>query len=160
MGRWGDAMTRRGRGFGRRGIGDRVLGVFGGEGGVTLVEVLVSIVILSIVMLGGLQFFVVGAARVNREAHRRAAVGLVRARMEELVREPYDSVVSISESGLSLDDIVCSRVTRVSYVDDPGDGLGADDSDDSLDYKEVTVVVLWTEGSRTDSLSMETVIAP
>ncbi len=151
---------RRGGGLCRWGIRERVLCLLSSEGGVTLVEVLVSIVILSIVMLGGLQFFVVGAARVNREAHRRAAVGLARGRMEELVREPYDSVVSGSETGLSLDDIVCSRVTRVRYVDDPGDGLGADDSDDSLDYKEVTVVVLWTEGSRTDSLSMETVIAP
>jgi len=96
---------------------------------------------------------------VDREAHRRAALGLIHARMEALIRAPYDSILSLTENNLPLDDIVCTRHTTVTHVDDPQDGTGGADAD-TVDYKEITVAVSWSQGGRTNNLSAETVVAP
>jgi len=125
----------------------------------TLIEVLVSVVMLTIVILGGLQFYVAGSARVDRGVHQRAAFGLAHARLEDVIRAPYDSVTSLSEIDLSLGDIVCTRTTAVTYVDDPQDGTGAADTD-SNDYKQVVVTVSWAEGGSSRSFTMDTMIAP
>jgi len=140
-------------------LGSRILRAARFQRGMTITEVLVSITILTIVMLGGLQFFVAGAARVDREAHRRAALGMISTRMEEVIRAPYDSILSVTESNLSMDDIVCTRTTDVTYVDDPQDGVGGADTD-SLDYKQVIVTVSWSTGGQSNSLSAETMVSP
>jgi len=129
------------------------------EKGFTLVEVLVAIVMLTIIILGGMQFFVAGSARVDRGVHQRAAFEMAYARLEALSSAPYDSIASLTENSVSLDDIVCTRVTKVTYVDDPLDGTGAGDSD-AQDYKQITVSVYWTEAGRTQSVDMATLVTP
>jgi len=129
------------------------------EKGLTLIEVLVSAVVLVIVILGGMQFFIFGSARINREGHRRAALELAQQKIEELLASNYGEVVSGSETGLPLDGIDCNRSTEVTYVDDPADALGTDD-DDPQDYKRVSVIVSWNETGRLNTVILETWITP
>ncbi len=55
------------------------------EKGVTLVEVLVGIILLSVICIASLGFFTFGLGGMAKEGNRRAALEQARARMEQLL---------------------------------------------------------------------------
>ena len=130
------------------------------ERGVTLIEVLISVFILALIAMGTTQFFVFGRTQINVQGHRRAALERAQQRLEELLASSYDSVAAKTEHDFPLDNILCTRTTTVTAVDDSADGLGAADTSGTEDYRNVTVTVSWTERGRTDSVALETLIAP
>ena len=134
------------------------------ERGVTLIEVLVSIFLLALVVVGTMQLFVFGRTQINYQGHKSEAVELAQQRLEELFADlfasRYDSVVAKTENNLPLDNLLCTRTTTVEAVDDSADGLGAADTDGTEDYRRVTATVSWNERGKTTSVALQTLIAP
>ncbi|MCG2715877.1 MAG: hypothetical protein L6422_06285, partial [Candidatus Marinimicrobia bacterium] len=120
----------------------------GNESGTTLVEVMVAIIITTIIMIGGLQFFYGGKLFLNHGKSRRIALAIAEQRMETVLRYPYNQMAdSLSEAGTVIDGN-WTRSTTVSGIDDDTDGLGADDSDvNTDDYRKIVVTVDWGESS-------------
>jgi len=120
----------------------------GGESGTTLVELMVAIVITTIIMIGGLQFFYGGKLFFNHGKDRRIALAIAEQRMETVLRYPYNQMAdSLAETGTVIDG-KWTRSTTVSGVDDGADGLGAGDSDGVTDdYREIEITVDWGESS-------------
>ncbi len=135
------------------------------ERGVTLIEVLVSIFLLLLVLVGTTQLFVFSRRQINYQGHRSAALGVAQQGLEEMFADlfasRYDSVLAKTENNLQLDNLLCTRTTTIQAVDDSADGLGASDTDgDTEDYREVTVTVSWNERGRTNSVALQSLIAP
>ncbi len=130
-----------------------------GESGTTLVELMVAIVITTIIMIGGLQFFYGGKLFLNHGKSRRIALAIAEQRMETVLRYPYNQMAdSLSEAGTVIGG-KWARSTIVSGVDDDADGLGAGDSDGNTDdYMEITVAVDWGESSN-KSISIKNYIS-
>jgi len=131
----------------------------GGESGTTLVELMVAIVITTIIMIGGLQFFYGGKLFLNHGKDRRIALAIVEQRMETVLRYPYNQMAdSLSEVSTVIDG-KWTRSTTFSGVDDVTDGLGAGDSDGNTDdYREIAVTVDWGESSN-KSISIKNYIS-
>ncbi len=132
------------------------------ESGTTLVEAMVAALIITVVMIGGLQFFYGGKRFMNQEKHRRIALSLAGQRMETALRYPYSQLAdSLSElnTPISIGGLNGTRTTVVNSVDDPADSLGAEDLDGNTDdYKRVTVSVRWAE-QETKTVTLETYIS-
>ena len=130
------------------------------ERGFTLIEVLITAVMLTIVILGSVGVYTYGISRVNREAHRRVALELAHQRVEELFASAFDSVQTGVDS-LLVDNVNYARLITAKAVDDSADGLGAADIDaDTTDYKRVEVAVKWFERGDTNSVQLTTLITP
>jgi len=143
------------------------------EGGFSLIEVLIALVILVIVILGGGAYFYYGRLGINREGYRRAALELASQRVEELRAADYSDIAldppsdqlyyitygsswnlslektedTISEDNLS-DGVI---VTEAQWVDEGSDG--------SYDYLKVTVTVTWGDNPG-NKVELVTLIAP
>ncbi|MCG8608687.1 hypothetical protein MJD09_27330 [bacterium] len=121
------------------------------ERGTSVVEVMVAIVVFMVIMIGGLNYFTVPQATMAREKMRRLAVAEAQQRMETLVRLAYAAVTTDSnetDTPVLLADITGLRTTTVAEIDDAGDGLGGSDSDgNTVDYKNITVVITWNDGN-------------
>lgn len=130
------------------------------ESGVTLVEVLIAIVIMTILLVGGLQFVSVGREAVTVERYYRIARMIAESRLEDARRYAYHSLAtSLSETNtpVTLGNVSGTRTTVVADIDDPFDGSGAGDADsNSVDYKKITVTVNWASKH---SLSLETYVS-
>ncbi len=118
------------------------------ESGTTLVEMMVAIIITTIIMIGGLQFFYGGKLFLNHGKSRRIALAIAEQRMETVLRYPYNQMAdSLSEVNTVIGG-KWTRSTTFSGVDDATDGLGAGDSDGNTDdYREITITVDWGESS-------------
>jgi prepilin-type N-terminal cleavage/methylation domain-containing protein len=115
------------------------------EGGFTVVEVLVAIVVLSITLMA-LGPIMAGISRGNRYGqHVTAASARVQEKIEELKSKPYDKVVNGS------DVLTSPGMTRTwTVVSEPVDGA----------LKEVDVSVSWKEpGNKSRTVSVKTYIA-
>ena len=111
--------------------------------------------VLALVAIGTTQLFVFGRTQINYQGHRRAALELAQQRLEELFASNYDSVVAETENNLPLDNLLCTRSTTVEAVDDSADGL-----DGTENYRKVTATVSWNERGKTNSVALQTLIAP
>lgn len=115
------------------------------EGGFTVVEVLVAIVVLSITLMA-LGPIMAGISRGNRYGqHVTAASARVQEKIEELKSKPYDKVVNGS------DVLTSPGMTRTwKVVSEPVSGA----------LKEVDVSVSWKEpGNKSRTVSVKTYIA-
>jgi prepilin-type N-terminal cleavage/methylation domain-containing protein len=98
-----------------------------GEAGFTLVELTVTIVIISIVMVAFFGLFV-SLVRSTIIARRRdAALTIATNQMEYLKSLPYDSlaVQSPTTTTKKLNNVSYVMTTTVKYVDDAYDGCGS-----------------------------------
>ena len=111
--------------------------------------------LLAVIALGTTQLFVFGRSQINYQGHKRAALELAQQRLEELFASNYDSVVAKTENNLQLDNLLCTRSTTVEAVDDSADGL-----DGNEDYRIVTATVSWNERGKTNTVALQTLIAP
>ena len=129
------------------------------ESGATLVELMVAIVITTIIMVGGLQFFYGGKLFLNHGKDQRIALAIAEQRMETVLCYPYNQMAdSLSEVSTVIGG-KWTRGTSFSGVDDETDGLGAGDSDGNTnDYREIAVTVDWGESSN-KSISIQNYIS-
>ena len=132
------------------------------ESGTTIIEAMIAMLIATIVMLGGLNFFYGGEYFINRTKNRRIALVIVENRMELSHNFPYSVLAdSLNENNtqVSMGDILGLRTTTVNSIDDGIDGLGASDWDSNTDdYKKITVSFQWT-GKSTQTITLSSYIS-
>ena len=130
------------------------------DSGVTLAETAVAILIMTILIIGGLQFVSVGRERLTAEKYQRVALIIAESRLETARKYSWEILSdSLSESNtiISLKDVPGTRTTVVTDIDDDFDGTDGSDLDaNTVDYKHVEVTIAWAS---TQSLSLETYIS-
>lgn len=119
--------------------------------GFTLVETLISILILAILLAGGMSFYFNSSDFMALAMHKKMALELATEKMEECKRvttlsaldaldnNPTPGPESISVGGLSA--------TRTTDVSDPGNGESG--------YRLVEVNVVWTEAGKNTSRNVD-----
>ena len=113
---------------------------------VTLIEVMVAVLILTIVIIGSSFLFVTGRSQISRWERCRIATQLAAQKLEELKADDYYSiVVGDTEESLSLENVSYSRSIH---------------TEDAGSYKEVTVTVSWGPIGSEHNVSLVTFIAP
>ncbi len=124
--------------------------------GYTLVEVIVSAVILGIVFIGTMQYFTLSRWEVERGMRSQLAWMNMASRLEHAVDLGYSSLVdSLPETSVSLvlNGIQGYRTTTVTPIDDTLDDVAPTDTT-VPDYLEVKVFFAWfTTDNVTDSVS-------
>ncbi len=129
------------------------------QSGTSIVEVMFAVVIFMIIMIGGLQYFTLPQATIAKQKFRRMAVSAARQRVETLLALGFTGVTPDSNEtsvAVTLENKPATRNTTVVLVDDSGDGLGGSDADsDTVDYKRITVDILWNDG-RNQSVTLTT----
>jgi len=117
--------------------------VLHGEGGFTLIEVLVSVAVLSILVAGLVSLLLEGAESARDGSWMMIAVNLAEGKVEELRRADFTSVTSTGAT---------------PFAGFPEFSWQAAVTDRSLVLKEVTVTVSWTNKGRIGSTSITTLI--
>lgn len=131
-----------------------------GQGGFSLIEVMVAVVIAVIAVVGLAHTFGTGRALINRYEIARDALGAAQRELEVL------SAISLSSDSLDagagqrlhgpfplgLNDRMTGTIEWTSsWQDDPADNAGGDSN--PHDYRKVTVVVRWQAGT-TDTVAL------
>jgi prepilin-type N-terminal cleavage/methylation domain-containing protein len=116
------------------------------NGGVSLIEVMIAVLITAIVMLGGSMFFASSTGQISLREQYRAASRLASQKLEELKAADYDTVVV----GTDTDNVTLESTTYNRSV--VTQDLGS--------YKEVTVTVTWGTGAKQNNINLVTYIAP
>ena len=104
----------------------------------SLVEVIMSLVILTAGVLGGLAFFYHSRSSLNLESRRRTAAEIAHARLEELRTVAFDDISLYAEDDfeVEVEGITGYRDTVTEDIDE--------NSDSTVDYnRKVTVTVSW-----------------
>ena len=118
--------------------------------GFTLIEVMLSILILAIVMIGGAAFFTYGSSQLRLSKHSRLALELAGEKIEKLRAVGFSGLANETENGLPLGNFSAARRITVVGIDEDRDAI--------VDYKKVTVTVAWQEGSTPESVTLVTLI--
>ncbi len=116
------------------------------KSGFTIIEVVVSVLILLIILTGSSMLYVRGRERIHTRKYQRAAVQLASRKIEELKGSPYVSVTA----GQSSENITLENFTY---------SLTADVEDLGL-YKKVTVTAQWQGKAGSKNLVMSTFLSP
>lgn len=114
--------------------------------GVSLIEILIGMVIITIVSIATLSYFSYGIGGIGKQGNRRAAMERTRARVEALMAADVDQIEppvdgqtywltctgspctwtvagSIATEAVSVDDLANQRMeTTVRWIDDPAAG--------------------------------------
>lgn len=126
-------------------------------------EAIVATMIATIAVVGLAHSFGVARGLIDRYAIARAALGVAQGRLESLHALPLTdpALTAGVHPAMPLPltfrgNTVGEEIWRVEWVDDPADGLGAQDlNGDTDDLRRVTVVVSWTSGGEPDSLTLQ-----
>jgi Tfp pilus assembly protein PilV len=110
----------------------------------TLIEVMVSVLIVTIVIIGGSFLFVTGRSQISTQKHYRVATQLAAQKLEELKAGNYNDVVTEEPNAVPLEDVSYNRSVLA-------EDLGS--------YKRVTVTIIWGP-SNEHSVDLVTCIAP
>src|SRR3989338_7323306 len=121
--------------------------------GFTLIESLISILLLVVVLTAGLSFFFNGDEFLTLASHKRMATEIANSTMEDLkaglsVPSASDVVIGSLQANVS-DGLGMTVTTQNVDVDNPIDGTD--------DCKQHTVVVEWREAGKTDKRKVELV---
>jgi prepilin-type N-terminal cleavage/methylation domain-containing protein len=113
--------------------------------GLTLVEVLISIILLAIVLAGGLAFYFNSSETMALATHKRIATEMAHDRLEILKAQSCSTITNTTEGALQVGGLTATRVTTI----DPT-------------TCEVNVTVAWQEAGKASGrqVSFDTVIAP
>jgi len=110
--------------------------------GMTIIEVVVSIMIVSFVLVGMLKLYSLGAIQSNLARHKVMAVNIAQAEIESLISGTYEGInlsnypmtkaikIDTGRTGNASDDVNGTMVTSISSVNEA--------------YK-ITAVVSWTD---------------
>ncbi len=123
------------------------------EAGVTLIDTVVGTALMLVVFLGIAAAFKLSVDVVTNNKARAGAIALANERMEYLRSLSYTQIGVLGgipsgtvpqEETVSHNGASYTRRTMVWYSDDPGDGLGAADTNGIIaDYKTIRVEVNW-----------------
>lgn len=148
-----------------------------GQSGLTLIEVMVSVVILAIVVAPMFDAFVRGRVMVTHRAEERVALRLVERKLEQLLAaggsaagsdaditstnmtagtHPQNSTITLLTRGDAdtSNDVIGDltwTVTSVTWTDPYG-------MSDDATYKQVAVKLAWPAGAHRDSVVVHTII--
>jgi len=121
------------------------------QAGATLVEVMIAMLLITTILLGGVQFFFGGRTHLQQARMRRLAAICLTERAEYVRQLGYSGVTdALNEDNIEVQfgSQYLQRSTIVQEVDDDLDGTGTADADsDPVDYKHVKIVVGWSETS-------------
>ncbi len=131
-----------------------------GQGGFSLIEVMVAAVIAVIAVLGLAYTFSAGRGLIDRYAAARDALEAAERRLDVLamqaLKDPAAPDLSAGAHGPVAHTLnhnqTGSESWTVAWVDDPVDN-GAGDPDPN-DYKRVTVEVRWMQGGLQDRIRL------
>ena len=117
--------------------------------GLTLVECLISLLVLAILLTAGMAFYFNAQASMRWSIHKRIALEMASAEMESIKNSGYASIpLGVwPQSDVSIGNLTGKRDVDVS---------------DMGGYKQVRVVVSWQDAvkSTPQSVSLDTYIAP
>lgn len=132
------------------------------QDGMTLVEVVVAILIFLIIMLGGMNYFILPQSNIIKEKKKRLAIFAAHQKLEELTAKSYDELtVALNEKGKSIKigSYAAKRKTTIAYIDDAADGKGFKDKDKNIvDYKYITVEI-YSYDQNNNSISLSTIVS-
>jgi len=121
------------------------------QAGTTLVEVMPAMLLITTILLGGVQFFFGGRTHLQQARMRRLAAICLTEQAEYVRQLGYSGVTdALNEDNIEVQfgSQSLQRSTIVQEIDDSLDGTGTDDADsDPVDYKHVKIVVGWSESS-------------
>ncbi|KPK96717.1 MAG: hypothetical protein AMJ95_12660 [Omnitrophica WOR_2 bacterium SM23_72] len=130
--------------------------------GYTLIEVLVSLLLLTLILLGGMSFYFYSDQHTQTALHRRLAVGIAESTMEQIKRNGYASLPEPAPTHglwqgpltLNVNQLPAAENIYVYDVDDNGDSL--------IDYKQVCIEVTWQDpgNSLQQQVKVDSFIAP
>jgi Tfp pilus assembly protein PilV len=114
--------------------------------GLTLTETAISILILSVVILGASFFFVYGTNQIHLRNNYRIATMLASEKIEQLKAGNYSDInEGTNVENVTQDDIIYTRTANViSYSD----------------YKSVEVKTTWNRMNKQCEVTLNTLIAP
>lgn len=132
--------------------------------GLTIIECLLSILLLAIMLTAGMAFYFNAQASMRGSIHKRIAVEMASAQLENIKNSGYlnlpdycpepDGCV-IPNRNVAIGALVGLSNTVVKDVDEPGTPVGTD-------YKRVTIQISWQDPGKSSSsaVSLDTYIAP
>jgi len=115
----------------------------------SLLEGLLAIVLTALILVGAAPFFYTGRAMLYRASLKRQAVERATDHIEALLVVNFDQIQD-DEQQIQLGDVPATVNTEVESVHIDGDGNG---------YKQVTVSITWTVGTKNDQVSLLTYIS-
>ncbi len=138
--------------------------------GISFIDVIVGSALMIIIFLGIFAAFKLSLALNTSVRARTGALSLANERMEYMRSLPYASLGTsggipagalVQNESITLNVIRYNRRTLIQYADDPGDGLGAADTNGiTADYKVLKVEVTWNERGIERSYSLSGRISP
>lgn len=138
--------------------------------GMSLVELLVAIALISLVFGAIMASFQVVASLIGSSKAYAGAISLANERIEYIRSLPYNSIGTIA--GIPEGPIPQTGTTTINgreylervvieYIDDDADGTGASDTNGILaDYKRIKVEYSWDENGKTKIVSLISNIVP
>lgn len=130
--------------------------------GTTLIEVMIGMLVFLIIMLGGIQYFLLPQTTTARQKIKRLATSQAETRLEQLKSLNYALITAAfneTDTPVTLGSISGLRSTTISNIDDPEDGLGVSDSDgQTIDYKTIRVDISWVAGKQ-QTISMTSAVS-
>ena len=129
----------------------RYSGCATGAGALSLVEVMVAVIVLTVVVTGAVAFMTSGRTKVVWAGQHRVAAQIGMERIERARAVGYSSLdydsVSTTVDGTQYD----WQLSASEYLADPADSNSA--------YKRIEVNVSWT-GTGDDSVTLHTAVSP
>lgn len=140
------------------------------ERGATLLDVVVGSGLMLVVFVGFVGAFKLSVEAVSNNKARAGAIALANERLEYIRSLAYNDIGTLGgipagaldqSATTTLNDVLYTRRTFISYEDDPGDGTGgADQNGVTVDYKAAKVSVSWNSRQGTRTVTMATRISP
>ncbi|MBI2610686.1 carboxypeptidase regulatory-like domain-containing protein [Candidatus Kaiserbacteria bacterium] len=141
-----------------------------GQRGVTLLDTLIGSALMLVIFLGIVGVFQLSIDVIVNNKARGGAIALGNERMEYLRSLSYPQIGVIGgipagivpqEETVVSNGIPYTRRTMVLYSDDPGDGLGASDTNGIIaDYKTIRVEVNWQSGGNERGVTLVGRVSP
>ncbi|MBT5875168.1 MAG: hypothetical protein HOH43_17245 [Candidatus Latescibacteria bacterium] len=132
-----------------------------GMRGFAMMDVAFGAAILGIVVMGTLQIFSFGQRQITTRIQERSAYDLARMRVEEVIAQGITTAVARTDSNLTVTgEMPATRVTTITWIDDPADSTGAGDMDGPNDFKEVVVNINYGPDGATKTVTLTTVLVP
>lgn len=124
------------------------------EEGFTLIEVLVTMVILSGVLTALLSCFIYGLNIISRMKQTAVATQIIQEQLEDIRDKTYDEILSL---GTSFDNASLDQLSTWSGCEGASGGIAVESSLGD-DIKKVTVTVQWTYRGRAQREDLVTFI--
>ncbi len=137
--------------------------------GFTLIESLITIVVVAILFFGVYNLIIYSIKITNENKFRAAAAIIANQKIERVRNLPYDDVGTLTGmvNGVIPDDETITQGgsvfavnTLVKYEDDPFDGVASTTDTIPTDYKSASVKVSWNGPFGQKNIIISTIVAP